>query len=241
MQNKTPNLDRRKFLLGSGAIAATALATSLLPGCAFNTKDQALYPVYKDGAYQVKDFSALTKDKNLGLSAPLLEHHLGLYKGYVDKVNAAEKYFAAYTQGELDTAHTKNLAFALNGMALHDIYFTNMSSENSKRSGALNKAIDASFGSFSNYVQNLVNIARQSKGWSLTCVNLLSGKLVNYGIATHSENFPNFVVPILALDVYEHAYDKDFGVSSSGKDKYLEIFMRIIDWVIVSRRFSKAI
>ncbi len=236
MQNQ--QLDRRKFLLGGAALGITAALSNLSPAKADD--DEKLYPIYKDGAYIVKDFSHLTKDKNLGLSAPLLENHLGLYKGYVDKVNAAEKYFRSYTQGELDAAHAKNLAFGLNGMALHDIYFTNMNSDSSKRSRALNKAIDRDFGSFDNYLKNLANIARQSKGWSLTCYNLLSEKLINYGIATHSDNFPNFVVPILVLDVYEHAYDKDFGVTAAGKDKYLEIFTRIIDWDVVSRRFNSA-
>ena len=235
---KNQTIDRRKFLLGGLALSASTMLASINPAQADDDDD--LCPIYKDGAYLAKDFSHLTKDKNLGLSAPLLENHLGLYKGYVDKVNAAEKYFRNYTQGDLDANHAKNLAFSLNGMALHDIYFSNMSSSGSKRSRKLNKAIEADFGNFDNYLKNLANIARQSKGWSLTCYNLLNDRLVNYGIANHSDNFPNFVVPILALDVYEHAYDKDFGVSTNGKDKYLEVFTRIIDWDMVSRRFDAA-
>ncbi len=231
-------LDRRKFLL-SGAALGVAAALQSLPAKADD--DDWLYPEYKNGAYLLKDFSHLVKDSSkIGLSKAILENHLGLYKGYVDKVNAAEKYFTSYTAGELDANHLKNLAFALNGMALHDIYFSNMNSDNGKRSRALTKAIDRDFGSFDNYIKNLSNIARQVKGWSLTCVNLLNGRLVNYGLNTHSDNFPNFVVPILALDVYEHAYDKDFGVTTAGKDKYLEIFMRVIDWDLVSRRFAAA-
>lgn len=231
-------LNRRNFLLGGAALGVAAALQALPSKAEDNDKD--LYPVYKNGAYQLKDFSRLTKDSKLGLSKAILENHLGLYKGYVDKVNAAEKYFASYTNGELDANHLKNLAFALNGMALHDIYFSNMNSDNGKRSRALTKAIDRDFGSFDNYIKNLSNIARQVKGWSLTCVNLLNGRLINYGLNTHSDNFPNFVVPILALDVYEHAYDKDFGITAAGKDKYLEIFMRVVDWDLVSRRFNQA-
>jgi len=230
-------LDRRKFLLG-GAALGVAAALQSLPAKADDDND--LYPQYQNGAYLLKDFSHLVKDSTtIGLSKAILENHLGLYKGYVDKVNAAEKYFASYTVGELDANHLKNLAFSLNGMALHDIYFSNMGS--GKRSRALTKAIDRDFGSFDNYIKNLSNIARQVKGWSLTCVNLLNGRLVNYGLNTHSDNFPNFVVPILALDVYEHAYDKDFGTSAAGKDKYLEIFLRVVDWDLVSRRYDAAL
>ncbi len=224
---------RRNFLIGTGIAALGTLASSYLPSLA---QSENLYPIYRKGAYVAKDFSHLCRDSKLGLSPALLEHHLGLYKGYVDKVNAAELYFRSYTQGDIDANHSKNLAFALNGMILHDIYFTNMTSSKSSRSRTLNKALEESFGSFDNYINNLVNIAKQSKGWSLTCYNLINKKLINYGLANHSDNFPNFVVPILALDVYEHAYDKDFGLSTNGKDKYIEVFRRIIDWDIVGAR-----
>lgn len=232
------DLTRRDFLKAMGVTAA-ALGISTL-GTACNKtfdlskgNDPKLYPIYDGKQYTLKDFTHLTKDTNLGLSAAILENHLGLYKGYVDKVNQAEADMLA---GNINETAMKHLAFSLNGMALHDIYFSNMSSDSGKRSSALNKAIDASYGSYDKYFESLVNIATQVPGWSITALNLLNGKLINYGVADHSANFPNFVMPILALDVYEHAYVMDFGVD--GKAKYIEVFKRIIDWDLVSRRYD---
>jgi Fe-Mn family superoxide dismutase len=236
--NTQTGFSRREFLAGLG-VTVGALGLSAL-GTACNKSldlahgnDPKLYPIYDGKQYTLKDFTHLTKDTNLGLSPTILENHLGLYKGYVDKVNQAEMQMLA---GDINETSMKNLAFSLNGMALHDIYFSNMSSNNGKCSSALNKAIDTSYGSFDKYFANLVAIANQVPGWSITALNLLNGKLVNYGIADHSANFPNFVMPILALDVYEHAYVMDFG--AEGKAKYIEIFTRIIDWDLVSRRYD---
>ncbi len=238
----THKIDRRTFLAGLGVTAA-AVGLTGLTACAPAVKakalslshgnDSSLFPVYDGTKYTKKDFSALTKNDKLGLSAENIQAHLGLYEGYITKVNAAEAEMRA---GDINETSMKNLAFALNGMALHDIYFSNMTTSKTNRSGALNKAIEASYGSFDKYFTNLTGIADQVTGWSVTALNLLNGKVLNYGLADHSANFPNFVMPILALDVYEHAYLIDFG--KEGKPKYIEVFSGIIDWDLVSRRYD---
>lgn len=237
------NISRREFLskfgITAGALGIAQLVDLSDKPASAKTKalgrgwDKDLYPIYKDGKYIKKDFSDLTKNKELGLSKEMIENHLGLYAGYVDNVNKAEAMMA---KGEVDEFSLKHLAFSLNGMALHDLYFSNMSTEKSKRSRSLNKAFEEVFGSFDNYFSNLMEVASKMEGWSLTCVNLLNGQIFNYGEDTHSSNFPNFVIPILALDVYEHAYVMDFG--KDGKRRYMDIFSKIIDWDLVSRRYD---
>lgn len=248
MKETNTKFNRRAFLMAAGA---TGMGT-LLAACNQNKDlsaksamltgigregDQDLYPIYNGEKYIAKDFSALTKNTELGLSPEIIEHHLGLYQNYIAKVNQAEQYMRNYTRGEINADSLKNLAFSLNGMALHDIYFSNMTTETTKRSRSLNHAIESSYGSVKNYIKNLTNIARQVKGWSLSCVNLLNGEIINYGLDDHSANFPNFVVPILALDVYEHAYVADFG--KDGINKYIKIFKNTIDWDLVSRRYDR--
>ncbi len=239
------NINRREFLTGLG-VSAAALGLSTLIACnkkndSATTKsfdlvhgnDPALYPIYEDGKYIKKDFSSLTELANLGLSSEMITAHLALYEGYIAKVNQAEDEMRANNINEFSL---KNLAFSLNGMALHDIYFSNMNVNGGKRSQILDQMINDTYGNFETYFANLSAIATQVSGWSLTCLNLLNGKLFNYGTEDHSANFPNFVIPILALDVYEHAYLIDFG--KEGKDKYLETLTRIIDWDLVSRRLD---
>jgi len=241
---KTKSLSRRKFLAGLG-VTAGALGLSTLTGCTSEKKqaainlvhgnDTELFPVYKDGKYLTKDFSALAKNTQLGLSEENITHHLGLYAKYVEKVNQAETMMA---ENKVDDFSLTNLAFSLNGMALHDIYFSNMTTETSSRSAALNKAIENTFGTFENYYANLVDTAMLVKGWSITGLNLLNGKLYNYAEDTHSSNFPAYIMPILALDVYDHAWVKQFGDSDEAKKEYINIFTRVINWDLVSRRYD---
>lgn len=239
-------ISRRQFLAGLG-VTAGAIGLSTLTSCsnlsekkqgAINLthgNDIELFPVFKDGMYIVKDFSALTKNTSLGLSPENISHHLGLYADYVQKVNWAENRMA---KNVVKPYLIKNLAFALNGMALHDMYFSNMTTEATKKSTALMKAIDNTFGSFEAYYANLVDTAMHVRGWSITALNLLNGKIFNYGEHDHSGNFPNYVMPILALDVYDHAWVKQFGDSDKAKREYINVFSKIINWDLVSRRYD---
>jgi len=243
MENTTNGLSRRDFLASIG-VGASALGLGLLSSACTSSKkaislsngnNQDLFPVYDGKQYAKKDFNYLTKNDKLGLSATMIDNHLGLYSKYVDKVNQAETMMS---KNEINEFSLKELAFSLNGMALHDIYFSNMSTEASKKSAALNKAIEGTYGSFDNYYQNIIDIAMKVKGWSITGLNLLNGKIFNYGEDTHSSNFPNYVMPIMVLDVYDHAYTIDFGESDDGKAKYIEVFSKIINWDLVSRRYD---
>ena len=192
-----------------------------------------LYPVYKDGAYVEKNFLHLIDKKGLGISGPVIQNHLGLYHNYVENVNRAEREMIT---GNVNEFSMKHLAFSLNGMALHDIYFSNMTTEETKRTYALEDALSATYGSFDKYMANLSELAMQVDGWSITAYNLLNGKLFNYALKHHSDNFPNFVIPILALDVYEHAYVGQF--TKEGKAEYIEAFKKIINWDLVSKRYE---
>lgn len=242
---KPQAISRRKFLAGLG-VTAGAIGLSTLSSCSSSEKkhgvidlahgnDTELFPVYKNGAYLTKDFSYLTKNPNLGLTPENISHHLGLYSAYVEKVNKSEEMMA---RNEVDDFSMKNLAFSLNGMALHDIYFSNMTTEPSKRSAALEKAIENTFGSFENYYANLVDTAMLVQGWSITGLNLLNGKIYNYAEDTHSSNFPNYVMPIMVLDVYDHAWVKQFGSSDEAKREYINVFTKTINWDLVSRRYD---
>lgn len=231
-------ITRRKFLAGLG-VTAGALGLSVLTSACTKDKsskqkiDKELYPIYDGTEYIVKDFSHLTKNPALGLSPDMVSNHLNLYKGYVEKVNKAETLMS---HNQIDDTSLKDLAFSLNGMALHDIYFSNMSTETSTRSAALEQALSANFGSYENYFANLLSIATQMKGWSITALNLLNGKIFNYGEDTHSSNFPAYIMPILALDVYDHAFVLDF--SEEGKAEYMNVWSKSINWDLVSRRFD---
>jgi Fe-Mn family superoxide dismutase len=241
---KDKAISRRQFLTGLG-VTAGAIGLSTLSSCSSSKAKSAislshgndidLFPIYENGHYVAKDFSYLADNVELGLTAENINHHIGLYKKYVDKVNKSEKMMA---ENKVDDFALKNLAFSLNGMALHDIYFANMSTEASKRSNALTNAIEGTFGNFDTYYSNLVETAMKVKGWSLTGINLLNGKIYNYAEDTHSSNYPAYFMPILALDVYDHAWVKQFGEGMKAKKMYIDSFTKVINWDLVSRRFD---
>lgn len=227
------NFDRRDFLKALVLSACTLfLGAGVKPLAKLHGK--RLFPLYREGKYQARDFSYLLKNDKLGLSPKMLEAHLALYQAYINKVNSAE---TKMSQNIIDDSSLKDLSFALNGMALHDIYFANLAVDKALPSRALRSALEENFASFDNYLKNLCEIAMKVKGWSLTCVNLLNGKIFNYGQDTHSSNFPIYSMPILALDVYDHAFVMDFG--ENGKDRYIKLFTQIIDWDLVSQRYDE--
>lgn len=238
-------LSRRDFLAGIGVSAGALGLTAMTASCTkpsakkalsmSHGNDSELFPEYDGEKYIPKDFSHLAKNTELGLSEENITHHVGLYNKYIVKVNKSEAMMAA---GEIDEFAMKNLAFSLNGMALHDIYFSNMTTEKTSMSSALSSAIENTFGSFEAYMKNLTEQAMKVKGWSMTGLNLLNGKIYNYAEDTHSSNYPAYFMPIMVLDVYDHAWVKQFGEDDSAKMEYINVFKNIINWDLVSRRFD---
>jgi len=189
--------------------------------------------------HELKDFSALM-GKLPGLSDKQIEAHLGLYKGYVNKLNeieeklaTADKALANYSFGEYSELKRRE-AVAFNGAYLHQKYFENLSPAPGARSKELDKAIADSFGSFDNYIKDLKASAGSTPGWVLTTKNRVDGKLHNYILFEHHIGLPVHQDVILALDCWEHAYMIDYGTK---KPDYLEAFIKLADWKVVSERF----
>ena len=175
-------MDRRKFIKTAGLSSIGMVVAGLTASCSNIAKkggltvesspdfsDHNLYPFYDGNKYVEKDFSHLLNVDHLGLSPGLLENHLKLYSNYIKKVNEAE---ASMAKGDVDEFSLKNLAFSLNGMALHDIYFSNMVSkphpDHVKIPKHLKVAIENTYGNFGHYLQNLKEIAMRESGWCIT-------------------------------------------------------------------------
>ncbi|MFH1012574.1 MAG: Fe-Mn family superoxide dismutase [Candidatus Peregrinibacteria bacterium] len=190
--------------------------------------------------HQVKDFSHLI-GKLDDLSAKQVEAHLGLYKGYVNKLNEietklrdADRGLANYSFGEYSELKRRE-AVAFNGAYFHQWYFENLTPKGAKRTPELDKAITKSFGSIDNYLKDLKASAASTPGWVLTTKNKIDGKLHNYIVFEHHIGLPVHQEIILALDCWEHAYMIDYGTK---KTDYLETFLKNVDWNVVSQRLK---
>ncbi|MDX2107078.1 MAG: superoxide dismutase [Candidatus Melainabacteria bacterium] len=220
-------------LIGTGANATSveAAATGAATG-----KGTA------DAPYVAKDFNTLAGTLD-GLSASQIKQHLKLYTGYVDKANAISK---SLKDVDLTTANATYSAvrellieqsFAVNGVVYHEFYFGNLGKKGDGPTGNLKAAIDDRWGSQAKFVDFLKAAGKSARGWVIIGWNTRSGTLDAFALDTHNIFSPANIVPVLVLDVYEHAYMIDYGVD---RPKYLDAFLGNLNWEVVSRRFAAA-
>ncbi len=174
-----------------------------------------------------------------GLSEKQLsEHHDVLYAGYVKKVNEIRAKLAA--DGAMrDNANTTfsdlrelkvEETFALNGVRLHEYYFDNLGG-NGKCTGAVADWIAKDFGSVEAWEKDFRACGLAARGWVVLAFDLNDGKLHNFICDTHNQGGIWWAVPLLILDVFEHAYFIDY---ATGRKKYVDAFMQNIDWAFVN-------
>ena len=122
-------------------------------------------------------------------------------------------------------------------MRMHELYFGNMTREAGEPgNGALLKKIAAAYGSFENWKKNFLAIgAMRGIGWVVLAHDTETDGLLNVWINEHDLGHLVGAVPLLVMDVFEHAFMIDYGLKRA---EYLEAFARSIDWKIVETRFA---
>ncbi len=177
-----------------------------------------------------------------GLSEKQLsEHHDVLYAGYVKKVNElrakipnADKSTANGTYAELRELKLEE-GFAVNGVKLHESYFDNMGGKGQPDGDAKNM-IESDFGSYEKWEEEFKALGLCSRGWVVLAYDLDDKKLRNYLADVHNQGGIWNAVPLLVLDVYEHAYFLDY---ATGRKKYIEAFFQNLDWKHVNALIEK--
>lgn len=194
--------------------------------------------------YTAKDFSYFF-EKLDGFSEEQLKLHYGLYEGYIKKVNevndklksadrnSANHNYSEYRNLSVDFSHN------LNGVILHELYFSNMTDKFTEPTEAFEKVIERDFGNQEFYLKDVKAAGMASRaGWAITGYNYRDGKIHNFAIDQHNLHVPVFVRPLLILDTWEHAFGTDYGTD---KKSYIEAFMKNINWHVVSLRFESAL
>jgi len=186
------------------------------------------------------DFSALEPN----ISGKIMElHHDKHHKAYVDGANAAVAKLAEAREAN-DFANVnklqKDLAFNLAGHVNHTVFWTNLSPDGGgKPEGEIASAIDDNFGSFDKFVAHFTAVAAgvQGSGWGALVWDSLGEKLLIQQYYDHQGNFATGTVPLLLLDMWEHAFYLDY---VNVKADYIKAFWNIADWGNVQARFSAA-
>lgn len=173
-------------------------------------------------------------------------HHGKHHKAYVDGLNGAlsalESVRKSGSPEDLEKVRglTDSLAFNGSGHTLHCVFWTNMKKDGGgEPKGALQAAIQRDFGSFASFKAHFSTASGrvQGGGWGVLAWEPLSGRLIVLGAEKH-QNLTMFgCVPILVLDVWEHAYYLKY---QNRRADYVNSFWNVINWENVADRLSSA-
>ncbi|NOT59617.1 MAG: superoxide dismutase [Acidobacteria bacterium] len=179
-----------------------------------------------------------------GISEKLIRsHHENNYTGAVGALNVIEKRLAAMvndkdTPGYVYADLKREELVRTGSIVLHETYFANLGGDG-KAGGDILTALKTEFGSFEAWEAEFKKTAQGlagGSGWVILAHNFHTGALHNYWAWDHMHNAP-FSRPLLALDMYEHAYHMDYGSAAA---KYIDAFMTNLHWEEVNRRFVTA-
>ncbi len=192
--------------------------------------------------YQPKNFDHLIG--LAGFSDTLLKNHFTLYQGYVTNTNKASDTLAGLIKegkgGSPEYAEIKRrFGWEWNGMRLHELYFGAMAKE-SVRPEPGSSAFDyvsKYFNSFDDWEKDFrATGTMRGIGWTILYRDNETGRLFNEWVNEHDMGHLAGCVPLLVLDVFEHAYMLDYGLKRAD---YIEAFMKAVDWGVVENRFAQ--
>ncbi len=180
--------------------------------------------------------------KLTGLSERLLvSHHENNYGGALKNLNKVEDELLRITKDTpgftVSGLRERELTFG-NSVVLHELYFGNLGG-NGHADGAVQKAIADAFGGFSRW-EELFRATGMSlaggSGWAILGLSLATGDLRVHWSGGHTQG-PANTTPLLVMDMYEHAFQMDFGAAAA---KYVDAFFANIKWEEVARRLERA-
>ncbi len=173
-----------------------------------------------------------------GFSDAILTNHFGLYEGYVKNTNALLSLLDAKEVGTPEYSELqRRFGWEWNGMRLHELYFGNMSGESTPLSdGVLKTKLESVYGSVENWKKNFIGVGTmRGIGWAVLAYDESNGRLFNIWVNEHDGGHLVGTVPLLVMDVFEHAFVLDYGLKRA---EYVDAFFRHIDWAAVEARLA---
>jgi superoxide dismutase, Fe-Mn family len=183
-----------------------------------------------------------------GISDRTLDMHFKLYAGYVKETNRLTEEIRDFLKdGKVDQEEmpayselTRRLGFEYNGMVLHEYYFENLTrggSGDPRHNSALLKAAEQSFGSYEVWKTDFMSVGKmRGVGWAICSLNPANGRLSNHWITLHEHGNVAGFIPVLVMDVWEHAFLLDYAPSE--RSGYIEAFFSNIDWKSCEERLN---
>jgi superoxide dismutase, Fe-Mn family len=198
---------------------------------------------------QPRQFPAFDKELD-GISRQTMQDHYKLYEGYIKKVNECRKILNEFDYAQIEgnqvysplRAVSIDYTFALLGYKNHELYFGHLGGNGGEPTGEFARLLSEEFkpGGIQGWKDAVRKAALAARGWVMVGYDLNDGSIFNYILDTQNLWAVYNMVPVLALDVYEHAYVRDFGATPDGRKQYVEAFFRNLDWDHVNRQLRQA-
>ena len=240
----TTELDRRSFVQASSALTAGAAVTAAMwPAEAAAQTPAPAAPAVKPKSFDVKPMPFDPK-KIKGISEKLLvSHYENNYGGAVKRLNAILEQLAGLDYAKAPGFQINGLKreelIATNSMILHELYFAGLGSDESQPGDALAEALTRDFGSIDRWRAEFIAMGKAEgggSGWVILTWDPRDKRLINAWAADHTTTLASGQ-PILVLDMYEHAYQMDYGAAAA---KYVDAFFANVEWAEVNRRYERA-
>lgn len=172
--------------------------------------------------------------------------HEGLYENYVKTFNRVSAELDAVDKDEAGLNHSyyRSLkvdeTYNMNAAYLHELYFNNVSDVQSEVSmDTLSfMRLERDFGSFDAWQEDFIACGKSARnGWVVTGYNTYTQRYMNTVIDLHSLNVPVGFYPVIVVDVWEHAYYRDY---LSKRKSYIHAMMKELNWQVIEDRFKRA-
>jgi Fe-Mn family superoxide dismutase len=228
---------RRDLLKLAGVSAVGAVVVGWPPQAAFaaamgEIKEYTLPPL----PYPYDGLEPVLDERTLRI------HHDKHHAGYIKGLNATlAKLDAARKAGDFSNiqALCRSLAFNGSGHILHSLYWTNLHPQPDKPDGVLLDAINGQFGSCDKLCAELAAATNgvAGSGWGMLAFEPVGGRLLVLQIEKHENQMAAGAIPLLVIDVWEHAYYLKY---QNMRADYTKAIMKLINWAEVGRRFTAA-
>lgn len=240
-------MDRREALTSLGALALGGGILSTVAPAQLGSESQdaalaASHVGYADGKFVLPplpyDYAAL--EPHLDEQTMRLHHDIH-HKAYVDGANAALTALHEIAVGERDAKEAKHwereLAFHGSGHTLHVLFWNNMAAEGGAPSPELAAALNRDFETMDAFrtLFSAAATAVEGSGWALLAYLPLARRLLILQAEKHQNLTVHGAIPILALDVWEHAYYLRY---QNRRGDYVKAWWNVVNWNDVSRRYA---
>ena len=180
----------------------------------------------------------------IGISPKSIEEHLKLYKGYVNNSNLVLNKIKEYEKDSEENAYVlgelhRRFAFEFGGMRNHEYYFSSLSGgpKSLKEDSKLLEDIKNEWVTFESFIEKFKNLAlTRGIGWAMLYYDKESNKLFTEWVDEQHIGHLVGLSPVLALDMWEHAYYLDY--IPAEKKKYVEAFFANLNWEVIEKNFQ---